>query len=92
MPSVTLNIEGMTCLSCEKRIEKALRGKKGITGANVSFTSGTAKITFNERLISLEKIIDTIQQLGYWVAKEPPKPAIARVIGIAAAMIVLYLV
>lgn len=91
MPSVTLNIEGMTCASCEKRIEKALRGKTGITSVNVSFASGTAKISYNDKLINLEKIIDTIQQLGYRVADEPSKPAIARVISIAAVLIILYL-
>lgn len=65
MQSKTLKIDGMTCVSCENRIERKLHGTKGITNAKVSYSSGTANITYDENLISNEKIIAIIEQLDY---------------------------
>ncbi len=40
----TLKIDGMTCVSCENRIERKLQNTPGILSAKVSYSGGTAAI------------------------------------------------
>ena len=44
-PALTLNIEGMMCEHCEKRIKKALEALDFIENADVSHQTGTASVT-----------------------------------------------
>ncbi|MGN0773751.1 MAG: heavy metal translocating P-type ATPase [Candidatus Ventricola sp.] len=41
----TMKIEGMMCPHCEGRVKKTLEALEGVTGAEVSHTSGTAVVT-----------------------------------------------
>ena len=41
----TMKIEGMMCPHCEARVKKTLEALEGVTGAEVSHTSGTAVVT-----------------------------------------------
>jgi copper chaperone CopZ len=66
----TLKIDGMTCVSCENRIERKLQSTQGMISARVSYTSGTAHIKFDGNVINLEQIINIIEQLDYKVIKE----------------------
>ena len=43
-PPVTLLIDGMTCASCVARVEKALAGVAGVTGASVNLATEKARI------------------------------------------------
>ena len=54
--SITLSIDGMTCVNCQNKIEKALEEKKGILDASVSYSKGTADIVYDENLISLDQV------------------------------------
>jgi len=60
-----LKIEGMSCTNCESKIENTLLKTNGIKEANVSYANGIAKVTYDADSISLEKIIDIIEKLGY---------------------------
>lgn len=64
---ITLDIEGMTCTGCEARIDNALRKLEGVTEVGVDYTIGSAEVTFDESIISLDKIIDTLAKLDYQV-------------------------
>ena len=44
----TLKIEGMMCGHCEAHVKKALEAVDGVTLAEVSHTSGTAKVTLSK--------------------------------------------
>lgn len=66
-----LEILGMTCISCQNRIEKKLRSTKGIKSAVVKYRSQKAEITFDESKINLVQINDIIAALGYEVTKNP---------------------
>ncbi|MFW6113929.1 MAG: heavy metal translocating P-type ATPase, partial [Actinomycetota bacterium] len=60
-----LKVGGMSCAACASKVEKALRDTCGIKDAAVNFASEKAAVTYDPRETGLEKIIDTIQGLGY---------------------------
>ena len=62
-----LRIDGMTCASCQNRIEKALNSTIGVKSAKVSYSTGTAEITYDANLLSLRDIIAVIEKSGYRV-------------------------
>ena len=43
--TTTLDITGMTCASCVRRVERALGKVEGVETANVNFASETALVT-----------------------------------------------
>jgi copper chaperone CopZ len=59
---INLNIKGMHCKSCVKLIEGELQDK--VNSIKVE-ENGRAVIDFDEKNISLQKIKDTIKELGY---------------------------
>lgn len=68
-----LKIDGMTCTSCEMRIENRLRKAEGILEVKVSYAAGTAKIGYDPSVISLGRIIEIIEKLDYKVVNSPNK-------------------
>src|SRR5688572_16711604 len=44
---MTLPVEGMTCASCVRRIEKALGKVEGVSSANVNLATEKAHVTFD---------------------------------------------
>ena len=70
----TLRISGMTCVSCQNKIEKKLRNTAGIESADVSYNQGTAAVAFDTDLITLKEIEGVIEALDYEVQADA-KPA-----------------
>ncbi len=66
--NISIFIDGMTCSSCEARIESMLNKQAGILKAKVSLAAGKADITYDEALISEAKIFSAIEKLGYHAA------------------------
>lgn len=90
----TLCIGGMTCVSCQNRIERKLRNTAGIESAAVSYSKGTAEVAFDTDLISLREIEAVIGALDYEVmADEKPvsngKRAVAGLIIVLAVFMLL---
>ncbi|WP_230397379.1 urease accessory protein UreH domain-containing protein [Novisyntrophococcus fermenticellae] len=67
---ISLRIGGMTCISCQQRIENALQKTKGIRKVKVSYSTGTADVDFDIQQISESKIKNVIEETGYSVLKE----------------------
>lgn len=67
---IILRIFGMDCASCATNIEHTLKKEKGVISVNVNFASEKANIEFHPEEISLEKIRDIIQNLGYKAKEE----------------------
>ncbi len=65
MLRIEFKITGMTCAACSGRIERVLSKTEGISSANVNITTEIATVTFDERLISSDGIINKIQKLGF---------------------------
>lgn len=67
MKKATLQLETLTCPSCMQKIDKTVRTLDGIDKAsvNVMFNSSKLKVTFDDSVTSVEKIIDAISNLGF---------------------------
>jgi len=62
---VTLNLQGMTCVSCAANIEKVLNKKDGVILASVNFPLEKAVVEFDSSRISVREIITAVQEIGY---------------------------
>ena len=88
-----LRIGGMTCISCQNKIEKKLRNTAGIEKAEVSYNAGTALVTFDTDIISYQSITGIIDNLGYSVITEQGRERkdTSRTVGILMIIASLYL-
>lgn len=60
-----IQLTGMSCASCALNIEKHLSKQQGIKKAKVNFGSEKAIIDYDNKIISIDKLINTINKLGY---------------------------
>lgn len=63
-----LSVQGMTCQSCVKSINKACRQLDGLDMIHVDLEQAKASITYHPLLISPKQIFETIQECGFDVA------------------------
>ncbi len=85
----------MTCVNCENRIERKLQRTNGVRKAKVRYASGTAEITYDENITSIEKIIAVIERLGYKAAEETEKTKRAdasKALGVFVVLFALYMI
>jgi sulfite exporter TauE/SafE/copper chaperone CopZ len=69
----------MTCINCENIIERELSEVAGIQQVKASYSAGTATITFDESIIGLNEIEKILEKSDYFVKKDEPVTAQARV-------------
>jgi Cu+-exporting ATPase len=62
--SVVLDITGMTCASCVRRVERALGKVGGVEAATVNFAAETAHVSLDEE-IPVETLIAAVVKAGY---------------------------
>ena len=91
----TLKIDGMTCVSCEGRIERNLQRTPGILDAKASYSAGTAYVAYDSREITLEGIAEIIEKLDYRVQGTEPgngrSSNIIKALGAAVTLFALYM-
>lgn len=61
----TLKIQGMTCASCAKSVEKASRKLEGVTEANVNFATEKLSISYDPSKVKVSDIKNAIAKAGY---------------------------
>ncbi len=88
-----LCIGGMTCISCQNRIEKKLKNTAGIKSVRVSYSEGIADIVYDTDIIKLKDIKAIIQNLDYTVLQERKEKSgsTKRVIGLLIIIASFYL-
>src|SRR5256885_15171257 len=59
----TLEISGMTCASCVRRVERALGKVEGVESANVNFASETALVTA-DATVAAERLVAAVEKAG----------------------------
>jgi copper chaperone CopZ len=62
---VTLRIDGMTCASCGVAVRTALRRLDGVRQAEVNFDEKRARVVYNPRRVTPERMVRAIEDLGY---------------------------
>jgi len=102
----TLHINGMTCTSCESRIETRLSKIKGVQSVKADYVSSNVSLTYDENEVDLSSIIVVIEKLDYRVDNGQSVPSndspnkkndknnlnISQIVGIAVIIFALYLI
>lgn len=63
--NVNLNVQGMSCNHCVVAIEGALHKLEGVQAAKVNLADNQVSVTFDESVVSLENVKETIEDQGY---------------------------
>ncbi|MDR2987191.1 MAG: heavy metal translocating P-type ATPase, partial [Nocardiopsaceae bacterium] len=61
----TLDIDGMTCASCVRHVEKALTRLEGVTEAQVNLATEAAAVTFDPAAVTLDDLTAAVASAGY---------------------------
>ena len=73
--TVELSIDGMTCASCVRRVERALEGVEGVAGARVNLATESAAIELAEgRPVERAALVAAVEAAGYRVAPPAVSP------------------
>lgn len=91
--TISLSIEGMSCINCQTRITRKLLETEGVEKAEVSYTAGKARVTYDPALLTPDSLVSAIGDAGYEASSEqkPSKPGFGRIAGIAAIVVFSYL-
>lgn len=68
MKNIILNVEGMACGGCEKRIQNALSKVDGVKKVVANHATGKVNLTLDDSLDE-KTIEDIISKLGFEVVK-----------------------
>src|SRR3954447_26078043 len=63
--SCTLDIGGMTCASCVRRVERVLGKVEGVATAGVNLAAGAAPVTFDPQRVGLAELTAAVGKAGY---------------------------
>ena len=65
--TITLAVEGMTCSMCPKTVQKAINAVPGVSQCTASYEDkvGTAIVTFEDSVASIDTIISASAEVGY---------------------------
>jgi Cu+-exporting ATPase len=62
-----LEIEGMHCASCAKRVEDSLSAHDGVEKVSVNFALGKAYLHIDTNLVTVSDLENTVKQAGYTI-------------------------
>ncbi len=62
---VSLQVDGMTCSACASGIKATLKSLDGVLEAKVDYEAGKAEVKYDPDKASVDRIVDTINKLGY---------------------------
>ena len=65
---ITLTIEGMECPNCSMILEMIEDKLEGVLMVEASYKKALMKVEFDEKLVTITRIKEEIQRLGYRVA------------------------
>ena len=81
-------IEGMSCLSCKKTIEKGLRQVEGVQKASIDYSSKQLKIKYQESLVDEMMLKVVVQELGYQLFTPEEVKSNKQLIGLSIVLVV----
>ncbi len=65
-------VQGMTCASCVRRVERALLAVPGVHDASVNFATNQARVTYDATGANPEALAAAIEEAGYEVPRTLP--------------------
>ncbi|HSR25347.1 MAG TPA: heavy metal translocating P-type ATPase [Candidatus Eisenbacteria bacterium] len=72
---LTLPVEGMTCASCVRRVEKALARVPGVSGVSANLAAETARVLLDPALVTRSDLEAAVERAGYRLAAPAATPA-----------------
>ena len=66
MENTTFKLRGMSCASCAKTIETAIRSVPGVTQSNVNFAAEQASVIYNANQTNIATIQEAVDAAGYF--------------------------
>jgi sulfite exporter TauE/SafE/copper chaperone CopZ len=87
----SVRIGGMTCVTCQNRIEKKLKEMAGVQAAAVNYNTGEAAVTYDAAQTSYDDISTAIKKLGYRMLAENGKNQISQIIGTLVIILALFM-
>lgn len=70
MINKTLKIEGMTCASCAKAVERATKKLDGVSEASVNLATEKLSISYDDKTVSEADIKSAVEKAGYKALSE----------------------
>lgn len=86
-----IRIGGMTCISCQNKIEKKLNSTDGIESATVDYAKGIADVVYHPDLVTLKEIAAVIERLDYEVLADNQTAADNKTRGVGLIILILSL-
>jgi P-type Cu+ transporter len=62
---ITIPVKGMHCAACQGRVQHALQTTPGVSDATVNLMLNNAAITYDERAVHPEALVEAIKATGY---------------------------
>ncbi len=72
---LVLPIEGMTCASCVRRVERALSKVEGVRSASVNLATGRAHVVYDPEVALTEQLESAVERAGYRVGVPSSEPS-----------------
>lgn len=72
MAKTVIQVHGMSCAACVRRIERGLEGVSGVTRASVNLAASRAVVEYDPALTNEAQIRQKITDLGYDAVEEVP--------------------
>lgn len=73
MKTETYNIKGMTCASCSAAVERVTRKLDGVSVSNVNLATNKMTITYDEKRVNPELIMNKVDRAGFSAVLEVPE-------------------
>jgi len=68
-----IDIEGMTCSSCENTVDYSLKTTEGVLSATSSYKTGVAKVKYDTTKVNLEQLKKAIEEKAGYKVKDIKK-------------------
>jgi copper chaperone len=67
-----LKVGGMTCMSCVRHVDRALRDLEGVSAVEVRLREGAVRVVHDPRAVPIEAMIEALRDAGYEGALAAP--------------------
>lgn len=67
METVTLKVEGMTCMGCARSVRSVLEAIPGVTGVDIALDKGEVAVTFEPGKAETARFKTAVEDAGYEV-------------------------
>jgi P-type Cu+ transporter len=71
LAEATIQIHGMTCAACVRRVERGLESLEGVKSASVNLATEKARVQYDSDLVSSSAMKAKVKELGYQVLEKP---------------------